>query len=85
MRKGFQPFIDFRGFIDSRIVKDPSSTIGMFVIDAQHDGDLPNARNWKELRYYFENFHFGQRPDVMASARKVWRQYRSRYPAYLQP
>lgn len=82
MRNSLKPPLDFIGYIQSLRVTD--TEVGRFIEDAQSDLSLVNARSWKQLKEYFDTHSVGIRDDVYPSARKVWRKYRARYPAYLE-
>lgn len=83
MRKVSKRPLDFIGYIQSLRVTD--TEVGMFIDDAQRDLKFINARNWKQLKHYFDTYPSCVRDDVYPSAREVWRKYRARYPAYLEP
>jgi hypothetical protein len=45
-----------------------------FVVDAQSDGDLSNARSWPELRSHMSTRR-GVSPRSLEAAEVVWRAY----------
>jgi len=83
MRNPSKRPLDFIGYVQTLRVT--NTRIGMFIEDARADLNLVNARSWKQLQEYFETNFSGMRDDVLPSARIVWRKFRARYPAYLEP
>lgn len=83
MRNSFKPPLDFIGYIQNLPVTD--TELGVFISEAKSDLNLVNARSWKQLRKYFDDHSVWVRDDVYTSAWKVWRKFRARYPAYLEP
>jgi len=71
--------IGFRQYIQKRRITDTRQ--GDFTTDARRDENLPNAKTWKELEYYFDNYPSLVIDEVYKSAKLVWTQYRARYPA----
>jgi hypothetical protein len=82
MRDPSKPFIGFREYIQKRRITDTRQ--GDFTAVAKRDPNLPNAKSWRELEDYFYNHHMLMADGVLVSARLVWRQYRSLYPARLE-
>ena len=71
--------IGFRQYIQKRRITDTRQ--GDFTADARRDKNLPNAKTWKELEYYFDTYPSGVCDEVYKSAKLVWTQYRARFPA----
>ena len=83
MRKSSKPFLDFLYYIESLPVTETIE--GEFIAQLKSDIGLPNARRWKELKEYLDNFPSGVSYEAESYIKKIWKKYLRLYPAYLQP
>lgn len=83
MKDPSKPFLDFLYYIESLPVTE--TTEGEFIAQLKSDIGLPNARCWKELKEYFDNYPWGVSDEAYTYIKKIWKKYLRLYPAYLQP
>jgi hypothetical protein len=62
----------FREYITSKRLAGVTQQ-GRFVVDAQEDGDLPDARTWGELEAYLVGKNCSR--ELLEDAAGVWRDY----------
>ena len=51
---------------------------GDYTAEAKIDVTLPDARSWKELEDYYDNYPRTVRDEVYRAAKLVWAQYRAK-------
>lgn len=68
--------MSFREYVKRRRITDTPA--GDFTRDAQMDPNMPDARNWAELRAYLERV--SNLPGVIPAGQQVWQAYRRQRP-----